>query len=153
MPTNAAVVEAALRLSQTDEAGLESLLGLREQAIKKDDSLKNDPNLHVTYNEALMGPLDSVRNVGRRVLNVWNKQLFDLVCGSGSADQTDRRAILSSLNLGEAAIIAVVASAVLSLGAPAALAAVLSPLIVKRFILPAKDELCVVWKEQIEAVA
>jgi hypothetical protein len=70
-------------------------------------------------------------------------------CGGKDENQKDRKAVLDSINLGEAAVIAAAASAVLSLGAPAALAAAVAPLIVKRFIWPAKDELCEAWGEGI----
>lgn len=58
---------------------------------------------------------------------------------------------LTSLNLGEAAVIAAVAGALIGLGVGAAIAAPLAPLIVRRFIWPAKDELCVAWGESIDA--
>jgi hypothetical protein len=44
-------------------------------------------------------------------------------------------------------VLAAVASALLTLGAPAAIAAAVTPLIVKRFIWPAEDELCAAWDE------
>lgn len=59
---------------------------------------------------------------------------------------------LTSLNLGEgAAVIATLAGASIGLGVGAAIAALLAPLIGRRFIWPAKDELCVAWGESIDA--
>jgi len=87
--------------------------------------------------------------LSRRILNRWNKELCGLVCGAKGNDQNTRKAIFDSLNLGEAAVIAAVVGALLSLGVGAALAAPLAPLIVGKFIWPAKDELCDAWGEAI----
>jgi hypothetical protein len=149
MSDKTAVVAAAVELSKRDEAALELLLGLRAEAIETDPSLKDNVNLEPKYEAALMGPLDDIKALGRRILKRWNKELHDVVCSSANPDQKDREAILSSLDLGETAVIAAVATALLGLTVPAAFAAVLAPLIVKRFIWPAKDELCSAWGEAL----
>jgi hypothetical protein len=151
MPDTSAVVAAADQLAKRDEAALELLIGLRAAAIEKDPSLADDVNLEPHYEATLMGPLEDIKSLGRRILNRWNKELHDIVCGNEKTDKTDRQAILNSLNLGEAAVIAAVATALLSLGVVAALAAVLAPLIVKRFIWPAKEELCDAWGDALHA--
>jgi hypothetical protein len=143
------VIDSAQRLSQLDEASLELLLGLRAQAIEKAPALEDDPDFEPQYESQTMGPLEDVKALGRRILNRWNKELYGIVCGNSTADQAGRKAILNSLNLGEAAIIAAVAGALLSMGIGAAFAAAVAPLIVKRFIEPAKDELCAAWGEAI----
>ena len=63
----------------------------------------------------------------------------------------DAAAVLSALNLGEGATIAAVTSMLIALNAPAAIAAAAGALIVKVFIWPARDELCAIWQERIEA--
>lgn len=146
-----AVVAAAQRLSSRDEAALEVLVGMRQKALERDPSLKDDVEFEPKYDGTTMGPLDDIKNLGRRILKKWNKELQEVVCGKSAKDKKDRAAVLESLNLGEAAVIAAVASALLSLGVVAALAAALAPLIVKRFIWPAKDELCAAWAEAIGA--
>jgi hypothetical protein len=143
------VIAAAQRLNSRDEVSLEVLLGLRDLAIKKDPALKDDPDFEPLYESKTMGGLD-IRAIGRSILNEWNKQLFGIVCGSTTANESDRKAVLDSLNLGEAAMIAAVAGALLSLGAWAALAAAAAPLIVKRFIEPAGQKLCAAWSEAIK---
>jgi hypothetical protein len=92
-----------------------------------------------------------MRALGRKILKRWNKELHGLVCGSGSANEKERTEILNSLNLGETAVIAAVAAALFGLGVPPPIAAALAPLIVKKFIWPAKDELCIAWGEGIKA--
>jgi len=151
MPEVKAVVDSATRLSAKDEASLELLLGMRAKAVERDPALKDDPDFEPKYEGATMGPLDDIKALGRRILNRWNKELYGVVCGSQTKDQESRKAVLDSLNLGETAVIAAVAGALVSLHVFPALAAVVAPLIVKKFIWPAKDELCAAWGEGIKA--
>src|SRR5215210_5217532 len=104
MDSARSAIEAAERLHrEKDEVGLELLLGMREQAIKQDPSLADDPNFEPEYESHTMGPLDDIKAVGRRVLKRWNKELYGLVCGASVGDQEGRKAVLDSLQLGEAA--------------------------------------------------
>jgi hypothetical protein len=146
-----AVAESAQRLSTRDEVSLELLIGLRAKAIEKAPALQNDPDLDPKYEAGTMGALDDLKALGRRILGRWNRELYGVVCGAKGEDQSSRKAILESLNLGEAATIAAVAGTLLTIGSPAALAAAVAPLVVKRFVLPAKDELCGAWGEAIKA--
>jgi hypothetical protein len=66
-------------------------------------------------------------------------------------DQELSKKVFAALSLDEAALIAAIAPALLWIGAPAAIAAAVAPLIVKKFIVPAKEELCAAWEEAITA--
>jgi hypothetical protein len=147
------VIAAANQLNEQkqDDEALLVLIGMREKAISAEPARKDDPNLEVVYEGSTMGPLDDLKRLGKRVASRWNKELFAIVCSPDSTDSKDRDELLNSLNLGEAAVIAAVAGALIGLGVGAAIAAPLAPLIVRRFIWPAKDELCVAWRESIEA--
>jgi len=145
------VEREAKRLANKDEKALELLVGMQAQAIDKEPSLAEQVSLEPKYDEATMGFLDDVRALGRRILKRWNRELNKLVCGTDSASEKDRNAILGALSMGETAVIAAVAAALLGLGVPAPIAAALAPLIVKKFIWPAKDELCEAWSEAIKA--
>lgn len=145
------VVQEAERLANKDEKSLELLLGMRQKAIDKDPNLENVVDFEPQYNGPTMGPLDDVVALGNKILRRWNKELNSLVCSQDSANKKDRDAILGALSLGETAVIAAVAAALFGLGVPAPIAAALAPLIVKRFIWPAKDELCLAWSEAIKA--
>lgn len=145
------VIDSAERLSSRDEDALELLLGMRARAIEKTPALQDNPDFEPKYDGQTMGAIDDLKALGRRILNRWNKELHGIVCGGTAGDKSGRSAIMNSLNLGEAAVIAAVAGALLSAGAAAALAAAAAPLIVKRFIMPAKDELCEAWSEAIRA--
>jgi hypothetical protein len=151
MPDLNEVVAAAGRLNeQKEDEALLVLIGMREKAIASDPTRKDDPNLEVVYAEPTMGPLDDIKRLGKRITSRWSKELFAIVCGNAEKDTKERQEVLNSLNFGEAAVMAAVAGALISLGVGAAIAAPLAPLIVRRFIWPAKDELCGAWGEAIE---
>jgi hypothetical protein len=145
-----AVQSAAQNLADRDEDALELLLGLQQQAIDKDPELASDPNLSPQY-EPHMGLLDTVKSLGRSIAFRWAESLHGLVCESKSVDQQDRNKILDALNLGETAVIGAVAAALMGLAVPAPIAAAAAALIVKRFIWPARDELCTAWGEALQA--
>ncbi len=145
------VVAAANQLNeQKEDEALLVLIGMREKAIAADPSRQDDPNLSVVYEDSTMGPLDDIKRLGKRIMNRWSKELFAICCGNADKDSKERTELLNSINLGEAAVMAAVASVLISLGVGAAIAAPLAPLIVRRFIWPAKDELCSAWGEAIE---
>jgi hypothetical protein len=151
MPNISAVVTTARRLNeQKEDEALYVLIGMREKAVANEPALKDDPDLEVVYAEPTMGPLDDIKRLGKRITNRWNKELYAIVCGNADKDEEVRDSLLNSLSLGEAAVIAAVASALIGLGVGAAIAAPLAPLLVRRFIWPAKDELCEAWGEAIE---
>ena len=145
------VIAAAQGLyDRKDEVGLELLIGMRYRAVKEIPALKDNVEFEPEYEAQTMGPLDDIKAVGRKILNRWNKELYSLVCNKKGDDQKDRKAILDSLSLSETAVIGAVATTLLTLGVAAAIAAPVAPLIVKRFIWPAKDELCEAWSEGIK---
>jgi len=142
------VVKAAQLLSQQDDEALEILVAKRELAIRHNPDLGVDLSLDPAYVSPTMG-LQELKALGQRIVQRWNKELYGLVCGGGNAPDKARTALLEALNLGEAAVIAAVASALLGLGVTAAIAAALAPILVRRFILPAGGELCSAWGEAV----
>ena len=129
------VVAAANQLhEQKDDEALLVLIGMREKVISQDPTRKEDVDLPVVYEEKLLGPLDDIKRLGNRIVRRWNKELYGIVCSDASKDRKERQDILTSLSFGEAAVIAAVAGALISLGVGAALAAPLAPLIVRRFL-------------------
>lgn len=145
-----AVERAAQDLKSKDEAALELLIGLQQVAIDKDPKLASDPNLSPQY-APHMGLLDDIKSLGARIALRWAKELRSLVCEKG--DQAERDKLTNALNLGETATIGAVATALIALGVPAPIAAAGAALIVKRFIWPARDELCQVWAEKLKQYA
>ncbi len=152
MANETEVINAAQKLhEEKDDSALEILIGLREKAIQQDPALTNDPTFEPKYEANTMGALDDVKALGRRILMRWNKELYGVVCSNQPTNAKERQEILGSLGLGEAAVIGAVATALLSLGVTAAIAAPLAPLLVRKFIWPAKDELCGAWGEALKA--
>lgn len=149
MADSKAVVDAANRLAEKDDESLVLLIGMMDREIKKNPVLKEDPYLLPKYDQTTMGFTGPLKETGRRILRRWNKELHGLVCGNHAGDQKERQEILAALNLGEAALIGTVAAALLAMTVPAPIAAALAPLIVHKFIWPAKDELCKSWAEGI----
>ncbi len=140
-------IAAAQSYNEYDEDALLVILGKQEFAINKDYSLAADPKFDPEYDSTHMGLIDDLKGIGARIANRWNKELYKLVCGSG--DDEERKQLLDALNMSEAAAIGVVASLLLAI-APAAVAAPLAALLVKTFLMPAKDELCEAWAEAVK---
>lgn len=140
-------IAAAQDFARLDEESLLVLLGKQEKAIEREPALAANPSLDPPYDSTHMGVVDDLKALGRRILKRWNQELHRLVCEQG--DDAERKQLLDALNLGEAAAVAAVASALLAI-APAAIAAAAAPIIVKKFLVPAKEELCVAWGEMLE---
>jgi len=151
MTDTQSVIIAAERLLKKDDVALALEIGLREKLIESNPTAANNPDVAIVYGTH-MGLIDDVKALGWRILARWNKELYRVVCSSNtSADQELRTKILEALDVSEAALIAAVVPALLWLGASAAIAAAVAALLVKKFIMPAKDELCVAWGETINA--
>jgi hypothetical protein len=144
-----AVTAEAVRLYDKDEQALLVSIGQRELAVQE-----NRPNLPIegdsVYVTTTMG-LDDLKKLGLRILRRWNKALHELVCPNAGADGKEREDLLKALNISEVAAIGVVTGLLLPIGVPAPVAAPLAALIVKKFLMPAKDELCDAWGEAINA--
>jgi hypothetical protein len=157
LSNEAETVKAAQALYSKDEQALFLELGLREQAIDQDNAAADNPNLPVTYQGTHMGLVDDTKALGLRIMVRWNKELYGVVCGNkrtgnvSAKDKKMRDELLKALNLGDAAVIAAVVTGLMALGAPAAIAAPLAPLLVKKLIMPAKEELCDAWGEAMQA--
>ena len=145
------VIDAAIELRKShDDEALEVLIGKRSRAIDENASLGDDLRLAPEYEAKTMGTLEDLKALGQRIINRWDKELHGVVCGKSSKNKSERQKVLDSLSLNEAAVIAAVVTALLSLGVAAALAAAVAPVIVRRFIWPAKDELCDAWDERLK---
>jgi len=144
-----AVINAAEQLRAKDEEALALEIGLRSEYIESDRSGADNPTLSVAYGTH-MGMIDDVKALGWRILARWNKETHAIVCSSEKPeDEEIRKRVFAALSLDEAALIAAVVTALIWLGAPAAIAAPVAPLIVKKLVLPAKEELCAAWGEAV----
>ncbi|MCK0198740.1 hypothetical protein MWN34_17720 [Ancylobacter sp. 6x-1] len=141
-------VTVAKGLIDDDEEALYVRIGRLEKAIEKDPILAYSPLLDPPYEKEQMGPLDGVRELGRRIVRKWAAALHDLVCGS--KDDTAREQLLDALNVSEAAAIGVVTTLLLPVLSPA-IAAAVAVVIVKKFLVPAGGVFCDYWGEQLNA--
>ena len=137
-------------LAGYDESALIELLGIRAKSIERDPSIAGNLSPKVSYDAKFLGPLDEIKALGLRILNRWNKELFNIVCGSSKDDEQDRTKVLNALTLSEGAAIAALIPVLTALGLAPALAGVLAAIIVKRFLGSAIETLCDAWKQQVE---
>jgi hypothetical protein len=151
MPDQNAVSAAVTRLSAKDDESLELLLGMRAQAIEENPVLKEDVDFLPEYDSTTMGALDTVKSLGRRLLTRWNKELYGLVCGDKPEDAEERNKIMTALNISAGAAAAAIAMSLTTLAVPAALAVVAAPILVKRLVVPGKEEMCAAWLEDINS--
>jgi hypothetical protein len=141
------VTEATRLYEDNDYDALVAIVGRRELAAEK--GLAASIATEEAYDFTIEG-MDEAKALGLKVLGRWNRELYQLVCPTAGATDKDRQALVDSLNLGEVAVVGTVAGLILTLGVPAPVAAALAPLIVKKFVWPAKDELCDAWGKAIK---
>lgn len=150
-------IQVALLLSKDDEDGLTAKLGLRDKEIEQEidpakrRQLEDDPNLQISPGTH-MGFKDEAKKIGLRVLKRWSTGLQSLVCNPKTPEDRElansiQHAVTADGGSLEVVLIGFTVTALLAINAPAAIAAVAAPLLVKKIIIPAKDELCVAWDE------
>ncbi|MGH9632133.1 MAG: hypothetical protein ACRD7E_27830 [Bryobacteraceae bacterium] len=152
MPENEDQIQSAIEdLLASDEAQLFEELAIRNRAMVKDPSVAGSYKPRVSYNAALMGPMDDLRNFGRRLFNKVNKDCYQLVCGGGDADKQEREKLLDAFKLGKTEVAAAMAALFVAyLNVAPAIAAVLAALVVKLFFKNAHEAMCEVWSEKLE---
>lgn len=146
---NKGINAVANDLVDYDEAALIEQLGIRAKMLQQDPSFAGDLAPELNYDAKFLGPLDSAKALGLKILDRWNKELFEITCGSSSDDKEDRTKILNALTLGEGAAIAALIPVLAGLGLAPTLAAVLAAIIVKRFFGSAVETICESWKQQL----
>jgi hypothetical protein len=139
-------------LLESDEDQLFEELGLRVNAIRETPALAGEFSPDIVADTTDMGALDTMRELGQRIFNRWEREAFGLFCGTAADDQGDRTALAEAFGLGATAVAALVAASLVSaFGLAPAIAAVIAAVIVKRFLRPVLEEFCTVWKTRLEA--
>ena len=147
---NEDVKEVARRLASADEAQLLEELGRRQQAIDQDPAKANQADPEIPAEMKTMGMKDALQEIGKRVLNRWNREAYKVVCGKDTKEKESRDELRKALGLGDAAGAAALTPLLLLIpGMPIALAPVLAAFIIRTFAAPALDELCGYWAEQL----
>ncbi|MDW7557519.1 MULTISPECIES: hypothetical protein [Azospirillum] len=97
-----------------------------------------------------MGIDDELEELGKRICNRWNRELFALVCGSREEDQKDRALILSQFGIDrDVAVAAIATLLVSSFGVIPAVATLVATMFLKRLANPTKEEVCKFWSERL----
>lgn len=144
---------AVALLAESDESQLYEQLGIRAAAIERQPELAGSFDPPVTFDEVAMGPLDSVREVGRRIFRRWESSAYGLACGTGEADGADRKSLEDAFGVSSTTVAAFMAALLVShFGIAPAIAAVIAAIVVKRFFRPAYEEFCSAWGERVKAV-
>ena len=142
---------AVAQLLESDEAQLYEQLGIRTAAIEQQPEIAGSFAPSVTFDAVAMGPLDSVRELGRRIFRRWESSAYGLACGTGVTDEGDRKSLADAFGVNGTAVAAFMAAMLVShFGLAPAIAAVVAAIVVKRFFRPAYDEFCAVWGERIK---
>jgi hypothetical protein len=137
-------------LLESNEPQLYEQLGIRIKAIEQNPEIAGSFQPALTYSEVAMGPLDSVRDLGQRICRRWEKSAFDLVCGTSSADEQERKSVADAFGINGTAVAALMATLLVShFGLAPAIAAVIAAIVVKRFFRPAYQEFCAFWGTRI----
>ncbi len=140
------------KLLESPEDQLYQELGIRARAIAADPSLSGSFEPNVIHDAKLMGPLDDIKDLGRRIFRRWNREAYDLICGGDPVDEKDREKVRNSFGLGDAAVAGSISALLIgSFGVAPTIATVIAALIIKRFFRPAYEETCNVWKEKLGA--
>ena len=147
---NAPSAEFVARLLQASEDQLYEQLGIRMKAVASDPAIAGSYDPQVTYDGTAMGPLDDVRELGRRLFRRWNREAYKLICGGELDNAEDRKKLLAAFSGGDVAVGAMLASLFVSgLGMAPALAAIVAALVLKYFFRPAYGEFCGLWQEKL----
>ncbi|TFV49617.1 hypothetical protein [Bradyrhizobium niftali] len=140
-------VSVAQRLARDEDDALYVRIGKLAKTIDDHPALAFSPELDPPYKKDQMGPLEDLRDLGRKIVRKWAAALHELVCGG--TDDEARKQLFSALNVSEAAAIGVVTTMLLPVLSPA-IAAAVSVVIVKKFLKPAGGLICEFWGEQLE---
>jgi hypothetical protein len=135
-------------LLQSSEDQLYEQLGIRAKAIAANPAAAGSYEPSVTYDGAAMGPLDDVRDFGRRLFNRWNREAWNLACSDDEG--SDRKKLLEAFGGGQAAVAATLSGLLVAhFGLAPALAAIVAALALKHFFRPAYQEFCNFWQEKL----
>ncbi|TCO72119.1 hypothetical protein [Rhodovulum euryhalinum] len=143
------IAAAEALAAEKDDEALLVMLGKQEKAIAREPSLALQPMLDPDYDSTHMGLVDDLKDLGRRIVARWSRALYELVCG-GQGEDADRKKLFEALNVGEAAAIGAVTALLLGMAVPPPVAAAASVVIVRKFLLPAGDEVCDFWGEKLD---
>ncbi|WP_316187733.1 MULTISPECIES: hypothetical protein [unclassified Bradyrhizobium] len=144
---------AVEKLLESEPDQLFEELGLRKSAMLAEPHRAGAFDSDATFDAPFAGPLEFMGDIGRRFFERINRDVYDLVCGTDSANATERKVILESMNLGETMFATTLVGAIVStFGIAPTLATVVAALVVRLFFKDAYTATCDVWKEHLPKV-
>jgi hypothetical protein len=140
------------KLLQSEPDQLFAELGLRRLAILDDPTQAGMFETSATFDAPFAGPLDVMRDFGRKFFDRFSKDAYQLVCGADAQNSEERNKLLDAFGGGKAAFAAALSAALVSwFGWAPAIAAVVAALIIRLFFKNAYGAMCEVWKERLPA--
>lgn len=137
-------------LLESDESRLMEDLGTRARAGALDPAATGSFAPVTADLRTHMGPADELRKLGLRIFRRLNREAWELICGTDKDDVEDRDKLLGALKVDRATAAAVLTGILIAnLGLSAAVAPVVSVLLLKRFFNPVYEELCGAWKDSL----
>jgi hypothetical protein len=150
MPDLASQAQPAVEsLLQSDDDALYVELGRRLKALQDDPAVGGafDPKLVVL--EA-MGPVDDIRDFGKRFFERLNGEAYKLMCSTDAEDTEERKKLLDAFPIGKEAVTAALAAGLVAwVGLAPAIAAVVAAIAMRLFFRAAYGATCDVWKENL----
>lgn len=138
------------KLLSADDATLLEQLGMSSKALDSRSPALMRLDATFTHDVTVMGPLDDLREIGRRLLARWSRELFKVMCGNAQVDAKDRESLLKAIGLGDVAVAGAITAFLISIAVTPAVAALVAALIVKRVITPGAETMCQYWAEQLK---
>lgn len=102
---------AAEELASLNEDQLYAELGARLQSIARSPDGSDRFDMVPGQPLESYGPLDELKNLGRKFFTRWNKDAYSLICGSSLDDAAAREQVTKAFGIGQEAVIAAVAAA------------------------------------------
>jgi hypothetical protein len=148
------IAKAVKDLSGTDDRILRARLGAYSMQFPQAPDKFAAPDALVPGAEATAGPMmDAAIALGTRIVNRWNKVLYDLACGGTDVDEKVRASILDAVKLKSPdAIAAAITAALISVFSVGPAIATIVGVLLGKLLLPAAGkEVCAFWKEKLPA--
>ena len=143
-------VVARLLEEDGDEDFLFAELGKRVSALARSTAGSEQFDMAAGIDFEAFGPIDELKNLGRKFFARWNKAAYEMVCGSSPDDADARKKVSDAFGLGEQAVGATIAALlVVHFGLAAGVAGVVAVLIVRLFFRPSGQAMCDYWKEKL----
>jgi hypothetical protein len=143
-------IDAAVKaLSGAGDDNLYARLGAYSVAFPLDPANFAAPHVEVAIDAAVAGPLDDAIELGRRILQRWNRVLHDLVCGE-AGDPQAKAALNAALLKSPEALAASITSLLIGVFSVGPAIAAIVGVLLGRVLLPAAGrEICDFWAERL----